>query len=550
MIQLQTKYMITSQNVLNENSEREFWRKQFMKKIIVIVMLAVLLLGSGLLILQKTNKNTYNETKKTKDYTDTQAVMNEQIEDTIWASDYSMNWELDEQKDSLYEEVCINIINTTDKPIGQLYFRNMATSILEFDKKNYPTKANNNKSSIIKSVSVNGESVDTIKFRKGKSVFFVDLKEELKPNEKAKVLITAQTDIPERQDRFSVQKNKYGKMYALSFCYPYLAPYRNGKWNTDPYFDDGETRANEVSNYSVTVKLPQNYLIAATGTHTTDGQITKIEGEKIRDFAIVACNYMKLDSFEVSGVKVNSYYLPGKYENRYREITKLTVEDTINILSEKIGEYPYETLDIAPCIFGLSFGGMEFPGLCMNNATAYLGKGTITAESDPLSLMEIVAHELSHQWFYAAVGSDEYNEAWLDEGFTSYCEQKLYELEDTKSLKYANTYSDPKIDLQKYCKENDEIIKELQKNKKKNYLNISVKDYTEEDMYGDREYDGSVEFLCELRAAMGDGKFFEFLKTYYKQNKFKMVTSQTVVDLIKSIDNSEKIQEILVKYIK
>lgn len=524
--------------------------KQSLKKIIVIVLMTVLLLGSGLFIIQKSNKKIYYNAKKNKDFTDSYAVLNEQIDNTIWAKDYSMKWELDERKDSLYEEVGINIINTTNKPIGRLYFRNMATSILKFDKKNYPTKANNNKSSIIKSVSVNGERVDNIKFSKDKSVFGVDLKEELKPNEKIRVLIVAKTDIPERQDRFSVQKNKYGKMYALSFCYPYLAPYRDGKWNTDPYFDDGETRANEVSNYNVTIKFPKKYLIAATGTHTTDGQITKIKGEKIRDFAIVACDYMMLDSFEASGVKVNSYYLPGKYENRYRELTKLTVEDTISILSEKIGECPYKTLDIAPCIFGLSFGGMEFPGLCMNNATAYLGEGTVASESDPLSLMEIVAHELSHQWFYAAVGSDEYNEAWLDEGFTSYCEKKLYGLEDTKSLKYANTYSDPKINLQKYRKENDEIIKELPKNRKKNYLNISVKNYTEDDMYGDREYDRSVEFLCELRATMGDEKFFGFLKTYYEENKFKFVTSQMVVDLIKSIDNSEKIQEILAKYIK
>ena len=530
-----------------------------MKKMIILVIV-LLVLGAVLFAFNsfisnkeaKDNRTTYSaeDTKDNKAEYSAKEDLPKQIKNTVWASDYAMDWKLNVKKDLLEEVVAITITNVTDKPVSQLYFRNMAHSILEYDKKNGDSKKNRNKKSVIESVKINGKNVGKISYQKDKSVFFVDLKEDLKPNETTNVTIYFHTDIPVRQDRFSVQKFKYGKMYALSFCYPYLAPFRNGKWNTDPYFDDGETRANEVSNYTVTMKAPKDYLIAATGIHSTNGDTTKIESKNIRDFALVACNFMKEKSFKASGVKVNNYYLPGKYAERYCKITELVVQDTLKILTNKIGPYPYETLDIAPCIFGLSFGGMEYPGLCMNNATAYFDKGTITAKFDPISLMEIVTHELAHQWFYAAVGSDEYNEAWLDEGFTSYCEKILYGLEETKSLEYANTYSDPRIDIKKYRKENDELIKEISKEHKKSYLNVSVKDYTEDDLYGDREYDQSVNFLCELRIAMGDRNFFKFMKKYYSNNMLGFVTSQTVVDTIKDVDDSKNVCRIIDKYIK
>lgn len=138
--------------------------------------------------------------------------------------------------------------------------------------------------------------------------------------------------------------------------------------------------------------------------------MTTIRAKNIRDFAIVCCDHMKKDSFQVKGITVNSYCLPGKYQKRYRTISELVARDTITLLTEQIGALPYRQLDMAPCYFGFGFGGMEFPGLVMNNATAYYGEGTTTARFDPVSHQEVVAHEVAHQWFYAAVGSDEYRE--------------------------------------------------------------------------------------------------------------------------------------------
>jgi len=36
----------------------------------------------------------------------------------------------------------------------------------------------------------------------------------------------------------------------------------------------------------------------------------------------------------------------------------------------------------------------------------------------------VLFHEIAHQWWYGVVASNEFEEAWLDEGFANYSESK------------------------------------------------------------------------------------------------------------------------------
>ena len=471
------------------------------------------------------------------------------LSNSVQAQKYNMDLTLDTKKDTLTQKVRIKVKNDSDKPVKELYFRNIAHSVIEFDKKEYNQKVNKNKKSVIKSVSVKGTGKLKVNYKKDKSVFYVKLKKPLKPNKTAIVTIKAKTDIPMRDDRFGYRKTKDGKQYCLSFCFPYLAPNKNGKWNKDPFFDDGETRASEITNYDVTFRAPKRFKVAASGTQTTKKGVTKINARKMRDFAIVACDFMEKETFKVQNVTVNSYYLPGKYQKKFRKLSKLVATDAINLYTEKIGECPYKELDMLPCFFGFSFGGMEYPGLIMNNATSYYGKGTISAKSDPYSLRSVISHEIAHQWFFAAVGNNEYREGWLDEGFTTYCERAIYDLADTKSLRYANSYSDPKIDNDRIKQEYAELIADAHKDKTPNYVNIPVNKYGKNDSYGEREYEYGFMFLCELELVMGEENFSRFLKEYYNKYKFKIAKTKHLLKLIRKIDNSDEVNAVIKKYV-
>ena len=235
----------------------------------------------------------------------------------IDAVSYRMKLKLDTKKDRLYETVTVKVKNNTKKTVSTLCLRDMTPAKLKYDGDNYGTQ-NKKKRSKVLSVTLAGKKKKLkVTYKQGNSVLYVKLgsKGKIKPGKTKSVTIRMWTDIPDRQDRFGYQKTKQGKLYALSFCFPYLADNVNGKWINDPYFDDGESRSYDLADYDVTFQAPKSYAVATVGKSTTKKGKTKITAKKARDFAIVACNFMKKDSFKVGKIKVNNYYLNGSLQS-------------------------------------------------------------------------------------------------------------------------------------------------------------------------------------------------------------------------------------------
>jgi hypothetical protein len=89
------------------------------------------------------------------------------------------------------------------------------------------------------------------------------------------------------------------------------------------------------------------------------------------------------------------------------------------------GPYPYPQLTIVvPPPSAEEAGGMEYP-------TFITGFGSRLLSEPPLewmSLIEtVVIHEFGHQYFYGMLASNEFEQAWLDEGLNSYAEMACME---------------------------------------------------------------------------------------------------------------------------
>ncbi len=83
------------------------------------------------------------------------------------------------------------------------------------------------------------------------------------------------------------------------------------------------------------------------------------------------------------------------------------------------GEYPYEHLTVVdPAWGGGSAGGMEYPTLFTCGTRLYSPIETHSPEG-------VTAHECGHQFWYALVGNNEFEAAWLDEGFNSYADAEV-----------------------------------------------------------------------------------------------------------------------------
>ncbi len=108
---------------------------------------------------------------------------------------------------------------------------------------------------------------------------------------------------------------------------------------------------------------------------------------------------------------------------RYVRSTK----ESLSFFGLWYGAYPYETLTIVdPPDDGTGSGGMEYPTFFTGGeASAFLTRWPF----DRIRLIEIVTtHEFGHQYWYGIVGSNEFEEPWLDEGLTDDSEHRVMAL--------------------------------------------------------------------------------------------------------------------------
>ena len=231
-----------------------------------------------------------------------------------------------------------------------------------------------------------------------------------------------------------------GSLYQIAQWYPRLAVYDDVRgWNHDPYIGAGEFYL-EYGSFDVSLTLPSNYTVAASGTlrnpeavltpeqrsrlasarSATEAVpiITSAEAGKVgspdrtatwrftadsvRDFAFAAGSQVRWDASAYQKILVHTLYRPSAPE--WEEANKM-VRDALQYFSEQWYPYPYSHMT---SVEG-PIEGMEYPML--------------TFDPRAPSREErhwVLAHELGHQWMPMIVGSNERLYPWMDEGFNTF----------------------------------------------------------------------------------------------------------------------------------
>ncbi|GGA52994.1 M1 family metallopeptidase [Paenibacillus physcomitrellae] len=201
-------------------------------------------------------------------------------------------------------------------------------------------------------------------------------------------------------------------------------------WNLHEYHGNSEFYS-DFGIYSVKINVPQNYIVAATGFPTKSAAVKdtrktyQFYADDVHDFAWAASpDFVYAEepfaSDSVPGVRIKLYLDPAHKDlkDRYFYAAKAALAS----YSKAYGPYPYSTLSIVvPPADGNGAGGMEYPTLI----TAF----GATSDSPGYDLERTVVHEIGHQYFYGMIASNEFEEPWLDEAFTSYAEDKVMEKE-------------------------------------------------------------------------------------------------------------------------
>jgi hypothetical protein len=365
-------------------------------------------------------------------------------------------------------------------------------------------------------VDVDGERVQPEVFPLDVTLRVV-LPRELPPDERVTLYLSYTLSLPriEPDAEFSAAGLGYSKRaISLGNWYPVMAPYRQDKgWYAMSYFPVGDPYVTEVADYSVTITTTPGVIVAGTGQETRTDNRWHYQAGRARSFALVASDVYLIESAPAGDVTVYSYYFPGS------ELAGKAAVDTaakaIELFAELYGPYPYPTYRLCETDFA---GGLEFSGLTFLGSTFYDPFDSTAPQRT--GLMPLIAHEVSHQWFYGLVGNDQVSEPWLDEALAEYSSYIYYEryLPGDKEWWWQTEVQQwapaGKIDL---------LIYQFRNNR--DYMNAV--------------YRRGAEFVRDLRALMGDEAFFAFLQEYQRRYAYQVVRSHDFFTLLQEFTTAD-----------
>ena len=211
--------------------------------------------------------------------------------------------------------------------------------------------------------------------------------------------------------------------------FPKIGVYWKGAWNAHPFHPWTEFFA-DYGVYDVSLTVPRGFVVGATGTlrvrrENPDGTETlRFVAEDVHDFAWTASRRYreKTGRFEEPGyppVDIRLLVQPERehLSARYLEATRIALRS----YGAWSVPYPHGHLTVVDPAWGSASGGMEYPML-------FTGGGYVWAPAALQAPEGVTIHEAGHQFWYQLVGTNEFEEAWLDEGINSYHEEKAAQL--------------------------------------------------------------------------------------------------------------------------
>jgi len=281
--------------------------------------------------------------------------------------------------------------------------------------------------------------------------------------------------------------------------------------------------ANRIT-YNATVKVPQGMMAVMSAKNPKEKNsegIYKFEMElPIVTYMIALAagdiEYQAID--ERSGV----YTEPSMLAKCAREL-----EDIPSMIAaaEKLGgPYPWGNYDVLVCPPSFPIGGMENPRLTFATPTIIAGDK---------SLVSLIAHELAHSWSGNLVTNSNWNDLWLNEGFTSYFEKRIMEEITDKAyteMLWEIAYQDLQADLEDFKNEKWDDTR----------LKVNLKNRHPEESFSAIPYDKGALFLRTLEEAVGRDTFDLWLSNYFAAHKFiPMNTGMAVKHIEENLDLSK-----------
>ncbi len=354
-----------------------------------------------------------------------------------------------------------------------------------------------------------------------RTVFQVKLPRSVAPNESVQFKIAF-------HDKFGevVARTGYrGDFMMGAQWFPKVGVWWQGAWNCHQFHATTEFFA-DFGTYDVKLTAPQNEVVGASGVQlaevkNSDGTKTiTFRGEDIHDFAWTAQPDYQVVEGDFHGsmgnVKIRLLMQPGHMNQADRHMR--IMQQTMKRFDEWYGPYPYKQITVVDP-GDLRAGGMEYPTLITADVTWWLPGGIHLFE-------EILEHEFGHQYWYGMVATNEFEDAWLDEGINSYTECKILD----------DIFGKDKSDLDLWGMTEGDSAQQ-----RNGYVSIPDFDpmtrfayqYANGASYGNVTYGKTTTVLYTLEKIIGEETLTRALHTYFMRYRF---THPTREDFLKTVE--------------
>lgn len=483
-------------------------------------------------------------------------------QDKYWQQEvnYTIEVELNDRMHELDGEISIEYINNSPEYLNEIYmhlwpnaYMNKNTALAkqlteEGDLKLYYSKPETRGFIDKLKFEVDGEKVTWELDKNHPDICRIKLNESIRPGNKIVITTPFRVKIP--GGNYS-RLGHLDQAYQITQWYPKPAVYDKNGWNQMPYLNQGEFYS-EFGSYDVSITVPQNYVVGATGdlvdgeeelkwlnekaeatiqkeTFDTDMSFPPSAKEKktlrykqsnVHDFAWFADKRWNVLKGEVtlpnSGKKVTTWSM---FLNQEAHLWKNSIEyinDAVFYYSKWIGDYPYN--HVTAVDGALSAGsGMEYPNI------------TIIGTSGSAQQLEtVIMHEVGHNWFYGIFGTNERIHPWMDEGINSYYEARYVKTKYPKAT-LANYFGEgaieaiaSKFEVDKYPIGHLNTLGYLVPARKNvdQPIEYPAHQYTQINYFG-VVYSKTPLALEYLAAYLGQEEFDRVMHKYYDEWKFK-----------------------------
>ena len=416
--------------------------------------------------------------------------------ETYWQQqvDYSMAVQLDPRTHRLTANAEITYHNRSPDPLQYLYFALDHNALKPGSSAAFNLQATDGARDLARVQArqqVTGFDIESVTTTKGTPLTWrvldtylqVTLAEPIRPGNKQKLSMHWTLPLADKmatgaRSGFELLEDG-APIYVIAQWFPRAAAYTDyAGWQLKPFLQQGEF-STEFGNYRVSIEVPANYVVAASGnldnpqavlspgqleTWNTDAlspvqlvdgsqaerrrttptdqlQTWVFSGEQLRDFAFSASPaflwQMKTDGQER---KLQQFY-PSEAAPLWEKFGLAAIEHTLMEFDSALMPLKRESISIV----NASGFGMEYPGL------ATIATRPEREESTPLQpawdaltkydFIGTVIHEVGHNYLPMSINTDEREWAWLDEGLTSFVE---YQAEHSWEANFDVIYGEPR----------------------------------------------------------------------------------------------------------